>query len=88
MVLYIVLIFTFLNFINIDIDNFQLISFYLSLIPILSTLFFSYFTYIFIELILTKELNYFRIIKYSIYIGMVIYFYYTIIYHEIILITL
>ena len=86
--LYIVLIFTFLNYINIDTDNFQLISFYRSLIPILSTLFFSYFTYVFIELVLTKELNYFRIIKYSIYIGMVIYFYYTIIYHEIILITL
>ena len=86
--IYIISIFIFINFINIDIDNFQLISFYLSLIPILSTLFFSYFTYVFIELVLTKELNYFRIIKYSIYIGMVIYFYYTIMYHEIILITL
>jgi hypothetical protein len=86
--LYILFLFTFLNFINLEADNFRLITFCLSLIPIVSTLFFSYFSYVFIESVFTKELNFFRIIKYSIYLAMVFYFYYIIIYYELIMITL
>jgi len=84
--LYIVFLFIFFNFISLDTYNFQLISFFLSIFQIISTLFFSYFSYVFIDSVLNKELNFLRIIKYSIYIIMVIYFYYTIIYYELILI--
>ncbi len=73
---------------NVNSEIFSLTSFYVSLIPIFSSIFFSYFSFILIGSILSKELNFFRIIKYLIFMGMVIYFYFILFYFEMILISL